>query len=568
MLATGIYVLVWTMRVGTASESRSSSATRTMARFGLTALALLGVHAGTAPWTMTSALLLRAGAWTATAADGLLGSLGVPAVATGNMLVTSRGAFQMTQECLLTPLVPIYLAAAIALPMRGRTRAWLLLLALPVFFVLGILRVLMLALPPAIAASPIFLAHGFYQLVAGVAAIAAASAWAIGHEREPGRTSQIAGRAVVAVLAAVVMAIIAGAAWRGLLAFGPESWTVAGDVQGALPLLPSYQLGLLFGLWVALSPFRRVPRLVLALGLLAILQISFIVLIEALSARVAHPLLIRAVAVAAPVTLAWLLFRPAARNDGDYGDFWHGVGGEFPDLGGASSTGLYRDDEIRLLSSQVRDWRGVRILKTDLWDEARNTRIMQWAASEGAQVFGIDISEPTLRLAHGGFAPGALRAALADTRRLPFADASFDVVYSMGTIEHFDESESAVREMARVLRPGGRLLLGVPNRFDPFLRPLLVWSLWVLGKYDYGFEKSYSRGALRRMLERAGLTVVDESGILFMPGWLRMADLAAHTRFPAAARLTAPAVRLCARAARGLPGLRRHGYLLVSTATR
>ena len=219
----------------------------------------------------------------------------------------------------------------------------------------------------------------------------------------------------------------------------------------------------------------------------------------------AHPLPLRAIAVAIPVALAWLFFRPASRSDGDYGDFWHGVGGEFPDLGGAASTASYRDDEIRLLSSQVRDWRGVRILKTDLWDEARNTRIMQWAAREGAEVFGIDISEPTLRLSHDGFAPGALKATLADTRHLPFADGSFDVVYSMGTIEHFDESESAVREMARVLRPGGRLVLGVPNRFDPFLRPLLVWSLWVLGKYDYGFEKSYSRG---------GLTLVGGGGVL------------------------------------------------------
>ncbi|MBA3949912.1 MAG: methyltransferase domain-containing protein [Acidobacteria bacterium] len=577
IVSTGIYVFVWTMRVGTTRESRSSSASRTMARFGLTALALLALHAGSAPWTMTSGVLLRAGAWTATAAERVLTTLGVPAAATGNILVTSRGAFQMTQECLLTPLVPIYLAAAFALPMRRRTRAWLLLLALPVFFVLGILRVLVLALPPAIAASPLFVAHGFYQLVAGAALIVAAAAWAVGREREPSRRSLVAGRVVFSILAGIATAVVAGGAWASMgIAVAAQvspyapGWFVAGDVQGALPLLPVFQLGLLAGLWMALSPLRRVGRLFAALAALLVLQIVMLAALGVLDARFGvpvHALLIRALALLVPAGIAWLFFRPHA-SAGTYVDFWHGVGGDFPDLGGAASTALYRDDEIRLLSSQVDDWRGVRILKTDLWDEARNTRIMQWAAREGAAVFGVDISEPTLRLAHEGFAPGALRAALADTRRLPFADGSFDVVYSMGTIEHFDESQSAVGEMARVLRPGGRLVLGVPNRFDPFLRPLLVWSLWVLGRYDYGFEKSYSRGALRRMLERAGLTVVDESGILFIPGWLRMADLAAHARFPAAAGLTAPAVRLFDRTARAFPWFRRHGYLLASTATR
>jgi exosortase/archaeosortase family protein len=572
VIATGAYVLAWMGRVGRAgAELRTGTGTGTAFwRFGLTALVLLGLHAAAAPWTMTSAAVLRAGVWTADAAAGVLQTAGVPAVASGNILATSRGAFQVTQECLLTPLVPIYLAAVIALPMRRRTRLWALLLALPVFFVLGILRVLVLALPPAIVSSPLFVAHGFYQLVAGVALIAAAAAWAIGREREPGRTSQIAGRAVVASLGAVAMAIIAGGAWRALLARGPGSWLIEGDVQGALPLLPVYQLGLLFGLWVALSPFRRTGRLVLALALLAILQIAVAALIDALSPRfalVAHPLVIRAIAMVVPVALAWLFFRPRARA-GSYGQFWHDVGDHFPDLGGAASTAFYRDNEIRLLSSHVPDWRGVRILKTDLWDEARNTRIMQWAASEGAEVFGIDVSEPTLRQAHEGFASGALKAARADVRRLPFADASFDVIYSMGTIEHFDESGDAVAEMARVLKPGGQVILGVPNRLDPFLRPVLVWILWVLGHYGYGFEKSYSRRALRRMLHRAGLTVIDESGILFIPGWLRMADLATHTRAPRLAPATRAGVRLFAWLDRRFPRLRRHGYLLASVAGR
>src|SRR5690606_1126458 len=117
-------------------------------------------------WSMTSSAVLQVGRWTAVGAERVLTMMGVAATATGNVIATSRGAFVVTQECLLTPFVPLYLAAALALPMRTRTRVAALLLALPVFFVLGIVRVLVLALPPAIADSPLFLAHGFYQFVA------------------------------------------------------------------------------------------------------------------------------------------------------------------------------------------------------------------------------------------------------------------------------------------------------------------------------------------------------------------------------------------------------------------
>lgn len=568
ILAMGVYVLWWIGRSG-----RTAPATR----FGLTALAMLALHAAAVPWTMTSAAVLRAGDWTAQAAARLLSSLGVAATADGNILWTPRGAFQVTQECLLTPLVPIYLAGVIALPMTARTRLMALVLALPVFLVLGILRVLVLALPPEIVASPLIAAHGFYQMVAAAAGIAYASAWALRRADEPARRSQIAGRAALAIVTAIAVAVVAGDVWGGAIARVASvfpraltAWSAGADVQGALPLLPAFQLGLLAGLWLALSPFTRFARLAFALAILAASQLLLLLVLgEAARADVSvHALVIRAWALAIPIALAWLLFRQRAAEAASYGGFWEGVGESFPDLGGAASTDFYRANEIRLISSALGDMRGLRILKTDLWDEARNTRIMQWASSQGAEIVGIDISPPTLRKARDQFEPGALKASLADVRRLPFADASVDAIYSMGTIEHFDESEDAVAEMARVLKPGGRLILGVPNRFDPFFRPVMVWVLWCLGLYGYGFEKSYSRRELRRMLERADLEVVDQTGILFIPGWLRIADLVAHTRVPALRPITRAAVRTFVRLDARFPSLRRHGYLIAAVARR
>ncbi len=200
-----------------------------------------------------------------------------------------------------------------------------------------------------------------------------------------------------------------------------------------------------------------------------------------------------------------------------YRRFWADVGERFPDLGGAASTRYYTDNERRLFTEHFPALDGLTILKTDLWDEAKNTRILAWASERGAQTYGVDISEPTVRQARAAFAPGALRGAVGDVRALPFREASVDAIYSMGTIEHFAETQQALGEMAHVLKPGGRAIVGVPNRHDPFLRPLFATVLQWVGLYGYGLEKSYSRRTLRAMLERAGFIVVAETAILFIP---------------------------------------------------
>ena len=207
-------------------------------------------------------------------------------------------------------------------------------------------------------------------------------------------------------------------------------------------------------------------------------------------------------------------------------------------------------------------------MKTDLWDEAKNTRILCWAAEQGADCFGIDISLPIVTKARAEFGHRKLHVPRADVRRLPFRDQSFDAIYSMGTIEHFDETDQAVAEIFRVLKPGGKAIIGVPNRWDPFLRPLMVAILYRLGLYGYGFEKCYSRGALRSLLRGAGFEVENESGILFIPGWLRILDLACNSWCRPLSPITGLASQLFARLANRFPRLHRHGYLIVAVGVR
>jgi SAM-dependent methyltransferase len=255
-----------------------------------------------------------------------------------------------------------------------------------------------------------------------------------------------------------------------------------------------------------------------------------------------------------------------------YRDFWAGVGERFPDLAGAASTRYYSDNEQRLFTEHFPPLDGLKILKTDLWDEAKNTRILAWASRQGARAYGVDISPPIVVQARAAFDAGTrgqpLRDSVGDVRDLPFRTASFDAIYSMGTIEHFDETERAVEEIARVLKPGGRAIIGVPNRHDPFLRPLFVTVLQAIGLYGYGYEKSYSRRALKEMLEAAGLNVVAETAILFIPGWLRMLDLACHTWCRPLTVITAALVRPFVILDRYVPAVRRHGYLLATVVTK
>ncbi len=242
--------------------------------------------------------------------------------------------------------------------------------------------------------------------------------------------------------------------------------------------------------------------------------------------------------------------------------FWNSVGSSFPSLKGAPSTAYYAECERLLFATFFPRLSNRRILKTDLWDEAKNTEILLWAAEQGARPAGVDIAFDTVQQAKttmGGYCPAF---AVADVRALPFQAETFDLIYSMGTIEHFQEHETAVRQMFRVLKPKGVAIIGVPNRCDPFLRPLMVWGLQRIGRYAYGLERSFTPGQLKGLVESAGFIVTGLTGILFMPGWLRMLDLLFHTRFPRLTALTRWGIRPFAWLYRRVPWLRRHGYLI------
>jgi len=150
------------------------------------------------------------------------------------------------------------------------------------------------------------------------------------------------------------------------------------------------------------------------------------------------------------------------------------------------------------------------------------TDLLQFARA-GAQVTGIDLTPASVDLARKRFSlygiPGDFQ--VADAENLPFPDESFDVVYSFGVLHHTPDTQRAIDEAYRVLRPGGEIvvmlyhkwsvhvLLGVPlwvlrNSFSWVRRRVSPFKDWIR-IYD-GLEnplgKAYSKGELRFMFRQ------------------------------------------------------------------
>jgi SAM-dependent methyltransferase len=87
--------------------------------------------------------------------------------------------------------------------------------------------------------------------------------------------------------------------------------------------------------------------------------------------------------------------------------------------------------------------------------------------------------------------------ARADVRRLPFADAAFDVITAMDIVEHIDDDKAAACEIFRVLRPGGRLFVTVPA----------FPSLWSEHDEALHHYRRYTAPRLKDLFQRVGLTV-------------------------------------------------------------
>lgn len=120
-----------------------------------------------------------------------------------------------------------------------------------------------------------------------------------------------------------------------------------------------------------------------------------------------------------------------------------------------------RQPHIKEILSTL-SWHGKNVLEigTGVGTDAR------LIISSGGRYTGINIDYGSTHITRQALKTFSLKGAVqqASATNLPFADNSFDVVYSFGVLHHIPEVERAVHEIRRVLRPGGHLLIMLYNR--------------------------------------------------------------------------------------------------------
>ena len=84
----------------------------------------------------------------------------------------------------------------------------------------------------------------------------------------------------------------------------------------------------------------------------------------------------------------------------------------------------------------------------------------------GYEAWGVDFSEAMVHYAHEHYDSDRFQAG--DIERIPFPDNTFDAVVCLGVMEYLEKDDTALREMWRVLKPGGRAVITTPSITCPF----------------------------------------------------------------------------------------------------
>jgi len=140
-------------------------------------------------------------------------------------------------------------------------------------------------------------------------------------------------------------------------------------------------------------------------------------------------------------------------------------------------------------------------------------------ARQGAQVTVIDYVPSSLTVVAKNAAKAGVHIELVcgDGTRMPFPDDTFDVVFHQGLMEHFRDPKPLLTDNRRVLRPGGHVVIDVPQR----------WHIYTVGKkvmismnrWFAGWETEYSIRELRTLVERQGFEVTATFGDWMVPGF-------------------------------------------------
>jgi ubiquinone/menaquinone biosynthesis C-methylase UbiE len=140
---------------------------------------------------------------------------------------------------------------------------------------------------------------------------------------------------------------------------------------------------------------------------------------------------------------------------------------------------------------------------------------------------------------------------LEDAQSLSFQDSSFDLVISIDVLEHVEDSQAMVKEIDRVLKPGGLAIISFPSldfpfTYDPLNRVLARFGTHLpVGAYGFGHFKLLNSQDFAQMVQDTHLTIVQENRLtgylaalteMYWPGLLQKVWKANSSNQPQAGR--------------------------------
>ena len=179
-----------------------------------------------------------------------------------------------------------------------------------------------------------------------------------------------------------------------------------------------------------------------------------------------------------------------------------------------------RDEVLRLINRWGRDNQDATILKTDLYEEALEPdHLLFNLAKKNGKVWGIDISPRLAKMAKqkAHQRRAHLNLCVSDVRRLAFKDNEFNLIISTSTLDHFPEMDVALKELYRVLKPKGVIILTLHNTTN-----LPVYFMYKLmkffKKYPFGYaEGTYSLWKTKQLMRSIGFNIEDSTAIIHVP---------------------------------------------------
>ena len=130
-------------------------------------------------------------------------------------------------------------------------------------------------------------------------------------------------------------------------------------------------------------------------------------------------------------------------------------------------------------------------------------------ASAGREVVGVDAAPRMIAEARGIGGGGLTYLLIESLEEIDFAENSFDGVICLSVLEYTNDPLAVVRELIRVLRPQGVLILSVPNKYSAIRRAQRILNKIGIARYNYinHSRVDFSLRGLIKLLDKSGLEI-------------------------------------------------------------